>query len=76
MKKMVFTIATRRLEVNLEDEFAEYVAKDLFNNNLSLDGNNEISQLLQLYLKSMQREFLSEEQIKTLLNSIGKKNQS
>jgi len=74
MKKMVFTIATRRLEVNLEDEFAEYVAKDLFNNSLSLDGDNEISQLLQLYLKSMKREFQSEERIKTLLNSIEEEN--
>ena len=74
MKKMVFTIATRRLEVDLEDEFAQYVAKDLFNNNLSLDGDNEISQLLQLYLKSMKREFQSEERIKTLLNSIEEEN--
>jgi len=74
MKKMVFTIATRRLEVDLEDEFAEYVAKDLFKNNLSLDGDNEISQLLQLYLKSMKREFLKEEQIKILLNSIESSN--
>jgi len=70
MKKMVFTIASRRLEVDLEEEFAQYVAKDLFQNNLSLDGDNEISQLLQLYLKSMQREFLAEERIETLLNNI------
>jgi len=70
MKKMVFTIATRRLEVDLEDEFAQYVAKDLFENSLSLDGDNEISQLLQLYLKSIHKEFLAEEQIKILLNNI------
>ena len=70
MKKMVFTIASRRLEVDLEDEFAQYVAKDLFKNSLSLDGDNEISQLLQLYLKSIHKEFLAEEQIKILLNNI------
>jgi len=74
MKKMVFTIASRRLEVDLEDEFAQYVAKDLFKNNLSLDGDNEISQLLQLYLKSIHKEFLAEEQIKTLLNNIENSN--
>ena len=31
---------------------------------------NDISQLLQLYLKSMHKEFKSEKQIKTLLNQV------
>jgi len=74
MKKMVFTIASRRLEVDLEDEFAQYVAQDLFKNSLSLDGDNEVTQLLQLYLKCMHREFLSEERIKTVLNNIENSN--
>ena len=69
MKKIVFTIASRRLEVDLEDDFAHYLAKDLLNNKVSLDRDNDISQLLQLYLKSLHREYVSEEQITMLLNS-------
>jgi len=70
MKRVVFTIAGRRLEVELEDEFAAYVSNDLFENNVPLDQNNDITQILQLYLKSMYKGFESEEQIKTLLNHI------
>ncbi len=70
MKKIVFTIASRRLEVELEDDFAEYVSADLLKNKVALDRNNDISQLLQLYLKSIYREFHAEEQIKILLNHI------
>jgi hypothetical protein len=70
MKKIVFTIANRRLEVDLEDDFAHYVSDDFLNNKIALDRDNDISQILQLYLKSMHKEFRSEKQIKTFLNQI------
>ena len=70
MKKVVFTIGSRRLEVDLKDDFAEYLANDLAKNRVNLDRDNEITQILQLYLKTLHREFNSEEQIKTLLVQI------
>ena len=70
MKKVVFTVSGRRLEVDLDDSFAKYLSNDLAKNGISLTGNNEISQLLQLYLKSLQREYHSEEQIKILMNKM------
>jgi len=70
MRKVVFSIANRRLEVDLEDDFAQFIIDDCMKNKVSLDRENDISQILQLYLKSMHREFKSEEQIKTLLNQI------
>jgi len=70
MKKIVFTIASRRLEVDLEDDFADYLAKDLIKNKVNLDKDNDITQLLQLYLKTLYKEFNSEEHIATLLNQI------
>lgn len=70
MKKIVFTIATRRLEVDLEEEFLAYLLDDLAKSNLSLDKDNDIAQLLQAYLKSAYKDFKSEEHIKTLLNQI------
>jgi hypothetical protein len=70
MKQIVFIISGRRLEVELEDDFAQYVSRDLLRSKVTLDRDNDISQLLQLYLKSMHKEFSSEEQIKTLLNQI------
>ena len=76
MKKIVFTVATRRLEVDLEDDFAHYVSTDFLKNKVSLDRDNDISQILQLYLKSIHKEFHSEKQIKTLLNQIESSNKS
>ncbi len=68
MKKIVFTIASRRLEVDLEDEFADYLLNDLEKNNLSLDEDHPRGKLLELYLKSLHKAFSSEEYIETLLN--------
>ena len=70
MKKVVFTIASRRLEVDLDDDFAKFLSKDLQENRVSLDKDNEISKLLQLYLKALHKEYRSKEQIETLLNKI------
>ena len=74
MKKIVFTIESRRLEVDLEDDFAQYVSNDLFKNKVGLDSDNDIRQILQLYLKTIHKEFQSEEQIKILLNKMENSN--
>ncbi|HIP52144.1 MAG TPA: hypothetical protein EYG94_08665 [Campylobacterales bacterium] len=74
MKKIVFTIGTRRLEVDLEDDFAQYVSNDFLKNEIALDRDNDVSRLLQLYLKTIHKEFQAEEQIKILLNQIESSN--
>ena len=74
MKKIVFTIVGRRLEVDLEDDFAQYVSNDLLKNKVTLDRDNDVSQILQLYLKTIHKEYQSEEQIKILLNNIAESN--
>jgi len=67
MKKVVFSVAGRRFDVELEDTFAQYIMQDLFENNVVSDRDNEPTKLLQLYLKSMKRNFDNEEQIKTFM---------
>ena len=70
MKKVVFTVAGKRLEVELQNDFAKYVNDNLSQNNIARDRDNDVSQLLQLYLKALHKEYHSEEQIKILLNDI------
>ena len=70
MKKVVFTVAGKRLEVELQNDFAKYVNDNLSQNNIAKDRDNDVSQLLQLYLKALHKEYHSEEQIKILLNDI------
>ena len=74
MRKVTFIIASRRLEVDLNDDFANFLFKDLENNRVSLDKDIEISNLLQLYLKALHKEYRSEEHIRTLLNKIEESN--
>ncbi len=74
MKKVTFIIASRRLEVDLNDDFANFLFKDLEANKVSLDRDIEISNLLQLYLKALYKDYSAEEQIKILLNKIDESN--
>jgi hypothetical protein len=67
MEKVVFSIAGRRFDVELDDVFAQYIKQDLFDNNIVPDRDSEPTKLLQLYLKSMKRNFDNEEQIKTFI---------
>jgi len=67
MEKVVFSITGRRFDVELDDVFAQYIKQDLFDNNIVPDRDTEPTKLLQLYLKSMKRNFDNEEQIKTFM---------
>ena len=70
MKKVVFSIGGKRFEVDLENDFAEYVHQDLAKNDIGLDRDNAISKLLQVYLKAIKKDYDSEQQIQTLLNDM------
>lgn len=70
MKKIIFTVGGRRFEVELEDNFAQYVSKDLSTNNIELDRDNEATKLLQVYLKALKHNYDTEEQIKILLSNV------
>jgi len=67
MEKVIFSIAGRRFDVELEEVFAQYIKQDLFDNNITSDRDNDPTKLLQLYLKAMKKNFENEEQIKTFM---------
>jgi hypothetical protein len=67
MKKIIFTVGGRRFEVELDDNFAQYVSQDLSANNIALDRNNDATKLLQLYLKALKKNHNMDEQIKTFM---------
>jgi len=67
MEKVIFSIAGRRFDVELDDAFAQYIKQDLFDNNVIPDRDSEPTKLLQLYLKSMKRNFDNDEQIKIFM---------
>ena len=67
MEKVVFSIVGRQFNVDLDDAFAEYIKEDLFDNNILSNRDCDPTKLLQLYLKSMKKNFDNEEQIKTFM---------
>ena len=67
MEKVVFSVAGRRFDVELEDAFAQYVKQDLFDNNVVSDRDSEPTKILQLYLKAMKKNFDNDEQIRTFM---------
>lgn len=74
MEKVIFSIGGRQFNVELEDDFAAYIQQDLFDNNVSSDRACEPVKLLQLYLKSMKKNFDNEEEIRAFIakNSLDK----
>ncbi len=67
MDKVIFSIGGRRFDVELDDTFAKYIKEDLFENNISSDRSCEPIKLLQLYLKSMKKNFDNEEKIEKFM---------
>jgi len=67
MEKVIFSIAGRQFNVELDDVFAQYIKEDLFDNEIASDRDCEPTKLLQLYLKSMKKNFDNEEQIKIFI---------
>jgi len=75
MEKVVFSVAGRRFDVELDDAFAQYIKQDLFDNNVVSNRDSEPTKLLQLYLKAMKKNFDNEEQIKTFMVNNGLNNE-
>ena len=67
MKKLTFSVAGKRFDIELEKEFGEYVKKELDANNIQFDRNNETIVLLRAYIKSLKKSYDTEKQIESLL---------
>ena len=67
MKKLTFSVAGKRFDIELEKEFGEYVKKELDTNSIQFDRNNEAIVLLKAYIKSLKKSYDTEKQIESLL---------
>jgi len=69
MKKVIFTLEGKRFEIELENDFADYVTENLRENEIAFNRNNEASIFLKAYLKVMKQNHETEKQIKILINN-------
>ncbi len=70
MKKVSLSLLGKRYEVNLEDDFAEYVITDMEASGLSLQKDNNPSVLLKAYLKLAHKNRSYEEEIDLLIDTL------
>ena len=69
MKKVVFTLEGKRFEIELENDFGDYVTENLMESEISFNRNNEAFKLIKAYLKAMKHNYETEEYIKILISN-------
>jgi len=72
LKNVALTISGRRYEMKLEDDFADYVNKDLQNAGINLNRDNKPDKLLKAYLKLAKEVTSYENKIEFLIDAIDK----
>jgi len=68
-KKIGLHIAGRRFDVDVEDNFARYLQKQMAKD-FNIDGNNDLKLLLQGYVRKNHELFTQEEEMKTLIKKL------
>ncbi len=70
MKKVSFPINGRRFEVELDRDFAFYVLDRLSQSKIVEDRDNDVSKLINAYLKALKENYDNQKQIEELLVDI------
>ncbi|MBL0721032.1 MAG: hypothetical protein JJV88_00430 [Sulfurovum sp.] len=70
MKKVSLSISGKRYEVNLDEEFADFVLEDMKNAGISEEIDNQPALLLKAYLKLAYKNSNYEDEIELLIETL------
>ena len=70
MKNVALTVAGNRYEVKLEDDFADFVHKDLEAAGVNLNTDNKPDKLLKAYLRLVKKTIDYENEIELLIDTL------
>ncbi|OQX60389.1 MAG: hypothetical protein B5M52_00240 [Helicobacteraceae bacterium 4484_230] len=70
-KKISLTVNGSRFDIDLEDDFADYLNTQL-KKDFSLDSNNELKKLLQAYVRRSHELFEQEKKISGMIDLLAK----
>lgn len=70
MKKVALTISGNRYEIKLEDDFADFINRDLKEAGILLDRDNNPSALLKAYLRLAKQNTSYEDEIELLIEAL------
>jgi len=70
MKHVSLTVSGNRYEIKLEDEFADFVNKDLTESGVNLNTDNQPDKLLKAYLRLAKQATSYEDEIELLIETL------
>jgi len=70
MKSVALTISGNRYEIKLEDDFADFVNKDLADAGVNLQTDNQPDKLLKAYLRLAKQATSYEDEIELLIETL------
>ncbi len=70
MKSVALTVSGIRYEIKLEDEFADFVNKDLQESEINLNTDNKPDKLLKAYLRLAKQATSYEDEIELLIETL------
>jgi len=70
MKNVALTVSGNRYEIKLEDEFADFVNKDLTEAGVNLNTDNKPDKLLKAYLRLAKQVASYEDEIELLIETL------
>jgi len=71
--KIGLHIGGRRFDVDVEEEFARFLEKQM-QKDFNIEGNNDLKALLQAYVRKNHELYLQEQKIEEILKKIDNKN--
>jgi hypothetical protein len=69
MKDIALTVSGKRYEINLEDDFADFVNKNLQESGINLNTDNTPDKLLKAYLKLAKQTNSYEDEVELLIKT-------
>jgi hypothetical protein len=69
-KKVSFSIAGKRYEVDLDNDFAMFVVDTLNRHNITPDRDSSIPKLLNVYLHALKENYETQKEVEKLLLEI------
>jgi hypothetical protein len=70
MKKVSLTVSGNRYEIKLEDDFADFITRDLQEAGIAFDRDNSPAALLKAYLRLAKQNNSYEDEIELLIETL------
>jgi hypothetical protein len=65
-RKISFMVDGKKFDLNIDDEFAPFLQKQM-GNDLNVEGNNDVKKVLEAYIRKTYELYLKEKKVEEIL---------